>query len=201
MLSNAAPSAIFWVIDITRPGIEPRWRTVPEHSTHYIHIKVSKFGHQSRGRPEGSIFYCYYSEVLGRALLLSLDCSTLPSIHILYRRVISKEVSSTIFKVFGMTRPGIEPKSPGPLANTLPMSFSSSPLDSGQHYPLKAFDMLTLAWSKFVLCVCHQDDVKSGGFRFQLEALRMSSHIEELWYKETDYLWMTKYMYLFRGAL
>ena len=34
-------------------------------------------------------------------------------------------VSSTIFKVFGMTRPGIEPRSPGPLPNTLtagPMS-------------------------------------------------------------------------------
>ena len=28
-------------------------------------------------------------------------------------------VSSTIFKVFGKTRPGIEPRSPGPLANTL----------------------------------------------------------------------------------
>ena len=33
-----------------------------------------------------------------------------------------KEVSSTIFKVFGMTRPGMEPRSPGPLANTLPTS-------------------------------------------------------------------------------
>ena len=31
-----------------------------------------------------------------------------------------KEVSSTIFRVFGMTRSGIEPRSPGPLANTLP---------------------------------------------------------------------------------
>ena len=30
----------------------------------------------------------------------------------LYRWVLSKEVSSTIFKVFGMTRPGIEPRSP-----------------------------------------------------------------------------------------
>ena len=28
--------------------------------------------------------------------------------------------SSTIFKVFGMTRPGIKPRSPGPLANSLP---------------------------------------------------------------------------------
>ena len=27
--------------------------------------------------------------------------------------------SSTIFIVFGMTRPGIEPRSPGPLVNTL----------------------------------------------------------------------------------
>ena len=39
--------------------------------------------------------------------------------------MLSKEASSTIFKVFGMTRPGIEPRSPGPLANTLtarPMS-------------------------------------------------------------------------------
>ena len=58
-------------------------------------------------------------------LLLSLDCSTLPLICTLYCWVLSKEVSSTIFEVFGMTRPGIEPRSPGPLANTLltrPMS-------------------------------------------------------------------------------
>ena len=38
----------------------------------------------------------------------------------LYCWVLSKEVSSTIFKVFGRTRPGIEPRSPGPLVNTLP---------------------------------------------------------------------------------
>ena len=31
-----------------------------------------------------------------------------------------KEVSSTILKVFGMNRPGIELRSPRPLANTLP---------------------------------------------------------------------------------
>ena len=34
--------------------------------------------------------------------------------------VLSKEVSSTILKVFGTTRPRIEHRSPGPLANTLP---------------------------------------------------------------------------------
>ena len=30
---------------------------------------------------------------------------------------LSKELSSTIFKVFGMVQPGIEPRSPGPLVN------------------------------------------------------------------------------------
>ena len=55
-----------------------------------------------------------------RAQLLSQNFSTLPLIRTLYCRVFSKEVSSTIFKVFGMTRPGIEPRSPRSLANTLP---------------------------------------------------------------------------------
>ena len=32
---------------------------------------------------------------------------------------VKKEISSTFFLVFGLTRPGIEPRSPGPLANTL----------------------------------------------------------------------------------
>ena len=56
----------------------------------------------------------------GMAQLISLDLSILPLIRTLYYWVLSKEVSSTIFKVFGMTRPGIEPRSPGLLANTLP---------------------------------------------------------------------------------
>ena len=34
--------------------------------------------------------------------------------------VLSKQLLSTIFKVFGMMRPWIEPRSPGPLVNTLP---------------------------------------------------------------------------------
>ena len=50
----------------------------------------------------------------------SLDCLTLSLIRTFYCWVFSKEVSSTIFKVFGMMRPRIEPRSPGPLANTLP---------------------------------------------------------------------------------
>ena len=81
---------------------------------------VSKVGDRSQGRLKGSLFNSYYTEVLGRALLLSHDCSTLPLIRTLYCWVLRKEVSSAIFKVFGMTRPGIEPRSPGPLVNILP---------------------------------------------------------------------------------
>ena len=86
----------------------------------YIYIYIHKVGDYSWGQPEGSLFNSYCTEVLGRARLLSLDCSTLPLIRTLYCWVLSKEVLSTIFKVFGMTRPGIETRSLGPLANTLP---------------------------------------------------------------------------------
>ena len=60
-----------------------------------------------------------------RALLLSLDYSILPLILTLYCWVLSKEVSSTIFKVFGMTQSGIEPRSSGTLSNTLPTRLMS----------------------------------------------------------------------------
>ena len=49
-------------------------------------VKLSPF---SRGWPEGPIFNSYYTKMLGRVLLLSLDCSTLPLIHTLYRWVLS----------------------------------------------------------------------------------------------------------------
>ena len=81
-----------------------------------ISNEVSKVGNCSRGRPEGSLFNSYYTKVQRRTLLLFLDCSTLTSIYTLYCGVLSKEVSSTILKVFGMTRPGTEPRSSGPLA-------------------------------------------------------------------------------------
>ena len=78
----------------------------------------SNVGDRSRGRSEGSLFNSYYTEMEGSALLLSLECSTLLLICTLYYWELSKELSSTIFCVFGMTRPGIEPRSPGPLVNT-----------------------------------------------------------------------------------
>ena len=47
---------------------------------------------------------------------------------------------------------------------------------------------------RFDLGVCHQPDVKLGGFRSRLGASRVSSHTEELWYDETVCLWMIIYI-------
>ena len=101
-----------------------KWYFIPPCLT----LSIKRFGSRvkwsnpgNEGWSKGSLFNSYYIEVKRRVLLLSLDCSTLPSIRTLYCWVLSKEVSSTIFKVFGMMRPGIEPWSPGPLANTLPI--------------------------------------------------------------------------------
>ena len=73
--------------------------------------QVNKVGDCSQGWPEGSLFNSYCTKVL----LLSLDCSTLPLIRTLYCWMLSREVSSTIFKVFVMMWNGIEPRSPGSL--------------------------------------------------------------------------------------
>ena len=40
-------------------------------------MHTRKVGDCSRGQPEGPLFISYYTEVLGRTLLFSLDCSTL----------------------------------------------------------------------------------------------------------------------------
>ena len=39
-----------------------------------------------------------------------------------------------------------------------------------------------------------KSNVKLGGFRSQLQASYVSSHIEVLWYNETVCLWMTIYL-------
>ena len=75
----------------------------------YICIKL--------GDPKASFSITTTLNVLGRALLLSLDCSSLPMICTFQCWVLSKQA----FWVFDMTRPEIESRSPGPLANTLPM--------------------------------------------------------------------------------
>ena len=83
-----------------------------------LHVKV-KLATIVEGNQKAPFSIAITQKVKGRALLLSLDCSTLPLICTLYCWVLSKEVSSTIFIVFGMMQTGIETRSPRPLANTL----------------------------------------------------------------------------------
>ena len=84
---------------------------------------ISKFGDRSQGWPEGPNFDSYYTSRGGRFSFPRID--PLYPWSLPYNAVLSKVASITIFWVFGMTRPGIEPRSPGPLVNTLtimPMS-------------------------------------------------------------------------------
>ena len=75
-------------------------------------IRKSKVGDRFQGWPGGSLFNSYYTDVLGRALLLSLDCSTLPLIRTLYWWVLSKGVSSTILKSLVWRDLGLNPGLP-----------------------------------------------------------------------------------------
>ena len=52
--------------------------------------------------------------------------------------VLSKEALNTIFWVFGMTRPGIEPRSPGPFVNTLLITSISHTKEKTQKMVLDA---------------------------------------------------------------
>ena len=68
-------SALFWV-----------WTLVSESNHHngtMLADNKSKVGDRSQGRPEGFLFISYNTIVKGRALLLSLDYSTLTLIRTL----------------------------------------------------------------------------------------------------------------------
>ena len=111
------------VYDVERPETpHDLWKIITDNVVTlgfiawYIKKKV---GDCSRVWPEGSLFNSYNTKVQGRALLHSLDFSTLPLIFTLECWVLSKAASSTMFLVFGMLRPRIEPRSSGLLANTL----------------------------------------------------------------------------------
>ena len=77
--------------------------TILLHIINYS-LKISKVSDLSRGWPEGSLFNSYYTRVSRRTLLHPIDYSTLPLIFTLSCWVLSKEGSSTIFGVFGITR-------------------------------------------------------------------------------------------------
>ena len=75
--------------------------------------------------------------------------------------MLSKEVSSTIFEVFGMTRPGVEPRAPGQLANTLP----TRPMNWSKHYALIS------PVADVVDCVCQNKDSIEFAFHSRLSSM------------------------------
>ena len=83
----------------------------------YIYILKVKLTTVAEGNQKASFSIASTPRCRGGRYSFS---SILPLIRTLYSRVLSKLVSSTILKVFWLTRPGIEPRSLGPLANTLP---------------------------------------------------------------------------------
>ena len=93
-------------------GARSKYKLFYSYLLHHICEVMTEVVVRSQGWPEGSLFDSYYTKVLGRVRLLSLDCSTLSLILTLWYWVLSKEASSTIFWVFGMIWPGIEPRSP-----------------------------------------------------------------------------------------
>ena len=95
-------------------------------------------------------------------LLLSQNCSTLPLIRSLYCWVLIKEVSSTIFKVFGMTRPGIERRSPRPLANTLSTRPKSRYIDRNTWSHISVCKLLVLDWNTWNYIIVYKILVFDG---------------------------------------
>ena len=84
----------------------------------YLKKKVSKVGNRSREWPEGLFFIKYYTGVgEGATPFLVLHHFTLNFYLIMLR--VKQGGIKYYFLVFGVTQPGIEPRSPRPLANTL----------------------------------------------------------------------------------
>ena len=104
----------------------------------------SKVGDRSRGSTKGSLFktttpWC------------RRGCYSISGISPLYPWVQSKAELSTIFWVFGTTRPGIETWSPGPLANTRVWNFIYDHY-SDQSYDTKLHLVLRLRFWSFEDC-------------------------------------------------
>ena len=73
-------TAIFHKITLDRLTCHWNWSFSKKMLSFSSEIR-NKVGGHSRGWPESSLFNSYYTQ--GRALLLFLDCSTLPLIHTL----------------------------------------------------------------------------------------------------------------------
>ena len=88
------------------------------HNLWYVYVYKVKLETIVKGNPKLPFSVATTPSYKGGCY--SFPWISLPLIRTLWRWVLSKEVSSNIFWVFGMTWPGIESHSPWPLANSLP---------------------------------------------------------------------------------
>ena len=86
-----------------------------------IYIYIVEGSTIVEGDLKGPFSIAYYTKVLGRALLLSPVLLHFTLDPYLLMLSVKQRGIKYHFWVFGMTRPGIEPKSPGPLTNTTPV--------------------------------------------------------------------------------
>ena len=92
------------------------WQNHESRHCFEIKYKVSKVGNLSREWIKDSLFYSYYTEAYGRALLHYLELLYFTLDPYLIMMNVKQSRIKYHFWVFGMTRPGIEPWSPRPLA-------------------------------------------------------------------------------------
>ena len=118
LLSHLCWVAHPWVIEGPKPSV-CRWLSIRHLVTNWLQLQLTQavsvlviFLFDVHLLP---LFFRLFTQV---HLLIdgSVECQYVTLIRTLYCWVLSKEVSRTIFKVFDMMRPGIEPRSPGPLA-------------------------------------------------------------------------------------
>ena len=78
----------------------------------------SKVCNRSQGQPEGSLFNSYYTKCKEGHYTFPGLLHFSPDLYLIMLSVKQSGIKY-FFWVFGITQPRIEPRSPGPLANTL----------------------------------------------------------------------------------
>ena len=132
-------------------------KRIVSYSPYYFSTVIeSKVGDWSRGRPEGSLFNSYNTE--GRALLLSLDCSTLPSIRTLYCWVWTRRYQVPFWKSLVWRDLGLNPGLPDHWRTLFPLSqWVAARINSWVSYGLRiVWSVATLdyyvGWGFFGCC-------------------------------------------------
>ena len=117
---------ISWLVGLCFVVYQPLWVISSQILFIYIYIYIYIYKYKSKvklvtlveGDPKAP-FSIAITPRCRRGRYSFLWIAPLYSWYLPYNAELSKKVSSTIFWVFGMTRPGIEPWFPGSLVNTL----------------------------------------------------------------------------------